>query len=34
MCARPHLVQINTGSTGDGSIVLSNKHGTFGNLLP
>ncbi|HSD78146.1 MAG TPA: trypsin-like serine protease [Solirubrobacteraceae bacterium] len=33
MLARPHLVQINTGFTGDGSLVLSNNASTGGTCF-
>jgi secreted trypsin-like serine protease len=33
MLARPHLVQINTGFTGDGSLVLSNNANTGGTCF-
>jgi hypothetical protein len=33
MLARPHLVQINTGFTGDGSLVLSNNTNTGGTCF-
>ena len=33
MLARPHLLQINTGFTGDFSILLSNNHSTGGTCF-
>lgn len=33
MVAEPHLIQINTGFTGDGSLLLSNNHSTGGTCF-
>jgi len=33
MVANPHLIQINTGFTGDGSLVLSNNANTGGTCF-
>jgi len=33
MVAHPHLIQINTGFTGDGSLVLSNNANTGGTCF-